>query len=152
MEGGSPANFTGGSLEAIIKTAIERKAYTPIERDKFDAARQLPQPVYAQQYPVGLSIYGTKQFCDFILHHPQKHANGLIIEAKWQQVGGTADQKLVYTATTIKQTYPSPTIIVLDGGGASKGADAWLRKRVDGKLLHVFNIMEFQRWANGDDL
>jgi hypothetical protein len=42
--------------------------------------------------------------------------------------------------------------VVLDGGGYKKEADQWLRAQIDGKLLHVFNMREFQTWSNGHEL
>ena len=40
------------------------------------------------------------------------------------------------------------TIFLLDGGGYKLGAETWLRSQVDEKLLHVFNMSEFQTWVN----
>src|SRR5687767_6646421 len=130
MEGGARANFTGASLEAIIKGAIDRKHYQFIKREKFDAARQLAQPIYTEQYKLQ-SIYESELKCDFILYHPQKHPESLIIEAKWQQDTGSVDEKYPFLVANIREKFPSPTIIVLDGGGYRKQAEAWLRKQVD---------------------
>jgi hypothetical protein len=33
-----------------------------------------------------------------------------------------------------------------------KEADQWLRAQIAGKLLHVFNMRQFQTWSNGDEL
>lgn len=34
------------------------------------------------------------------------------------------------------------------GGGYKKQAETWLRNQVGNNLLHVFNMGEFQKWAN----
>jgi len=52
----------------------------------------------------------------------------------------------------IWERYPDATIVILDGGGYKKQADKWLRAQIDGKLLHVFNMQEFQKWSNGESL
>jgi len=31
-------------------------------------------------------------------------------------------------------------------------AEQWMRSRVDNKLIHVFNMAEFQKWANSEKL
>ena len=40
----------------------------------------------------------------------------------------------------------------LMGGALKKQADLWLRAQIDGELLHVFNMQEFQKWSNGESL
>lgn len=72
----------------------------------------------------------------------------LIIESKWQSVGGTADEKLPYLCMNIKQRYPYPTIIVLGGEGWHPGAVEWIQCQVDGeRLLHVLSVEEFMKWC-----
>jgi DNA adenine methylase len=84
------------------------------------------------------------------VYHPSKHADCLVIEAKWQQANGSVDEKFPYLVMNIREQYPYAAIVVLDGGGFKEGAKDWLRRQVDDKLVHVFNMMEFQRWTNGD--
>jgi hypothetical protein len=38
--------------------------------------------------------------------------------------------------------------LVLDGRGYKKEAKAWLKTQVDDKLIAVFDMTEFQTWAN----
>ena len=152
MKQGTRANWTGNSLEEIIQGSLERKGYKFIEKKKFEAARYLDQAVYTRKYQVAKSIYDTDLYCDFILYHPKKSPACLIIEAKWQESAGSVDEKFPFLVANIKEKYPSAAIIVLDGGGYKKGADKWLRAQIDGKLIHVFNLMEFQKWANSEDL
>ena len=52
----------------------------------------------------------------------------------------------------IRDKYPCSTIILLAGGGYKKGAEEWLRAQEDDKLFHVFNMEEFMRWANSNEL
>ena len=152
MQQGTRANYTGNQLEKVIKFSLEEKGYKFVERGQFDSARYLEQPIYTTQYPVAKSVYGTRLVCDFILYHPQKHSDCLVIESKWQQSSGSVDEKFPYLVLNIREQYPCSTIIVLDGGGYKKGAEEWLRKQQDEKLIHVFNMMEFQRWSNSEEL
>ena len=82
--------------------------------------------------------------------------------------------------TILCEKYLCATIMVLDGGGYKKGAEKWLRaaweaslavagrqrdwrapqffagkklrEQVDDKLIHIFNMMEFQKWSNSEEL
>ncbi len=91
-------------------------------------------------------------FCDFIVYHPEKWPMGLWIEAKWQQSGGSVDEKYPYLVANLKKYPAYHSIIVLDGGGYKAGAEAWLRTQTDGILLHVFNMVQFQIWTNKGNL
>ncbi len=150
MQQGTRANYTGDGLEAVIQNTLERKGYKYVERRNFNAARYLDQPVYSKQYPIAKSVYETDLYCDFIIYHPTKHPNCLVIESKWQESSGSTDEKFPFMVLNIRQQYPCATVVVLDGGGYKKGAEKWLRKQVDAKLTHVFNMMEFQKWSNGE--
>ncbi len=86
--------------------------------------------------------------CDFILYHPTQYPSCFIIEAKWQQSGGSVDEKFPYLVLNIREKYPCATIVVIEGGGYRKEALAWLRNQEDKKLVHVFNMSEFFKWAS----
>jgi hypothetical protein len=153
MKAGARANRSARSLNKFVKTTLDDLGYQPVERRKFDTACYLHQPVYAQHYIVGDSIYNRPLSCQFILYHPEKHPDRLIIECRWQQSRGTTDQKYPYMVLNIKEKFPCPAIIVLDGAGYGSGAAEWLKDQVDGeKLLHVFSMAEFQAWVNDDNL
>ena len=152
MTQGGRANYTGNTLEDVIEHTLQRKGYGAIQKSKFQASLCLEQPIYTKQYPIAKSIYGTDLYCDFLLFHPDKHPDCMVIESKWQQSSGSVDEKFPYLVANIREQYPCATIIVLDGGGYKPGAEAWLRRQIDDHLVHVFNMMEFQRWSNGDEL
>jgi hypothetical protein len=152
MKQGEKANYTGSNLETFIEHILKDKGYTFIDNRSFKAACCLDQPIYSRQFTVGDSIYNTPIKCDFILHHPIKHPKCLVIESKWQESGGSTDEKFPYIVLNIKEKIGYPTIIILDGGGYKTGAENWLRSQVEDNLLHVFNMMEFQRWSNSDAL
>jgi site-specific DNA-adenine methylase len=149
---GGKANKTGNTLERFIMHTLDDKGYTFIDRKNFQKACFLHQPFYTRQYHIGQSVYGTDLNCDFILFHPEKHPNRLIIECKWQQSTGTTDEKYPYFVLNIKEKFNCPTIVLLDGEGYRTGAGAWLRSQVDDKLLHVFTMGEFTKWANNGNI
>lgn len=146
------ANQTGTQLEGFIRSVLLARGYKPVERNRFMPARYLEQPIFATQFQLGLSIYDTELFCDFILYHPEKWPDCLVIESKWQQVSGSVDEKFPFTVLNIKMKSQYKTVILLDGKGYKPGAETWLRQQVDGKLLYVFSMAEFQKWANRNNL
>lgn len=146
--GGTQANFTGKNLEQFIETNIQTAGYEFVHKKKFEPAVYFEQPIYSKQVYIGKSIYGTSIYCDFILYHPEKHPDKLIIEAKWQQSGGSVDEKYPYLIINIQTKYPHKTLLVLDGGGYKQGAEEWIKSQVGNNLLNVQSMSEFQIWAN----
>lgn len=142
------ANYTGTQLEKFINDRLLEKKYTFVPREKFTPAIYLEQPIYTRQLYIGKSIYETNMYCDFILYHPQKHPECLIIESKWQESGGSVDEKYPYFILNIQQRYPNKAVVLLDGGGYKPQAEIWMRKQVGNNLLKVFTMAEFTKWAN----
>lgn len=150
---GGRAVRTGNALERIVKNALDDNKYTFVPSKRFKAACCLPQSLYSSQITIGKSIYNTNLISDFILFHPEKWPDRLIIECKWQQSAGSVDEKYPYNVLNIREIYPCPAIILLDGEGYKTGAAEWLRRQVDGvKLLHVFSMVQFHTWVNNDHL
>ena len=153
LQGGTRANRTGTTLERFILSHLVDQAYTFVPRDRFTPARIMGQPIFTRKFHVGASIYETPQYCDFIAYHPERWPKNLIIESKWQQSGGSVDEKYPYLVLNIQMKYNCPTILVLAGGGYKKGAEKWIRDQVGhGNLLAVFNMPEFARWVNNGNL
>lgn len=149
MNSGSRANKTGGKLENTIESTLTN--YTKINKKQFlTVCLKAKIPIYSRQMYIGDSIYNTKLYCDFILYHPKKYPQCLVIESKWQQTSGSVDEKYPYlVANIIKLSYN--TLIVIDGGGYKKGAEEWLHKQQNDKL-QVMNITEFLKWTNNDNI
>lgn len=149
---GTSANFNGADLESFVENILQRKGYTFVDKKKFEATRYLEQPIYTKQFYIGRSIYDTPMYSDLILYHPEKHPNSLAIEVKWQQSSGSVDEKFPFLVLNIKTREPYPTVILLDGGGYKIQAEKWLKNQVDDKLIHVFNMREFQTWSNKENI
>lgn len=153
MNQGTQANYNGNSLQKFVYNKLLEKGYKYIDRKHFNPARFMEQPIFTDQFGLCKGIYDTDIKCDFILYHPNKHKNCLVIECKWQESGGSVDEKFPYLVHNIKERYPYATIIVLDGNGYKKQAEIWLKRQEDPKkLIHVFNMSEFQKWSNSEDL
>ena len=81
------------------------------------------------------------------------------IECKWQQSNGSVDEKFPYLYLNCIEALPEKEIVIIvDGGGAKVGAITWLQETVkskkytsdynNDKIIHVFSLAEFIKWAN----
>lgn len=142
------ANKTGNLLENFTSVIIEEFDYIKCPAKDFNLQNGGETQIYSSQCQVGTGIYGHKNIVDFLLYHPKLWPNNLIIQCKWQSSGGSVDQKYPYEVLCIHNS-EVPSIIILDGGGYSPGAEKWLKDQVGEKnLLKVLNQGEFHRWAN----
>ncbi len=129
QNGGRQANHSGRMAEDVIAGILDARRYH-----------------YQRQVAVGTSIYGTTLRADFLADDIPGYPGGLIIESKWQDTGGTADEKLPFLVLNIEQRYSHPTIIVLEGEGYRPGAEQWLRGQISGKLVGVYSLKQFMSW------
>lgn len=79
---------------------------------------------YRRRLTVGKTIYGKDREVD-VLFRDARNGNRLAVEAKYQRVTGTADEKLPYAVLNLS-TLPLPGVIVYGGGGFHQGALHWL--------------------------
>lgn len=129
---GRQAVKNGAAAEATIFCILKERGFV-VERQKV----------------VGRSVYGSELRVDFAVAPCPQFPNGLIVESKWQETAGSADEKLPYLVENIRTRYPSPCIVILDGDGFRAGASEWMRNQVDGRsLLGVFTFTEFLIWCN----
>lgn len=129
---GAQANSTGQVAESVINAMLRKLGYVPL-----------------RQRVIGVGIYGTPIKVDFMLDRAPGFPTGLIIESKWQESSGSADEKYPYLVETIRFCFPCPAIVLADGDGARPGAIRWLRAQADGsKLFAVFSLKELVTWCN----
>ena len=148
MSSGQRAQRTGRNLEEFVGGWLSDVGYELATPENFFKLRELSQPIFSRQCEIGNDIYGKRRRVDFILYHPQRWPNCLVIQCKWQASPGTVDEKYPFEVLSIQMNEYS-TIIVLDGGGYSKGAEQWLKSQAGkDKLLYVFDQGEFQRFAS----
>jgi len=154
MNQGQQANSNGRIMEKQICERIKSSGYKEKDKKSFLQQTELfpNNPIFTQQCCICKSIYNTPYKVDFILYDPYKHPYCLAFEIKWQEKSGSVDQKYPYTVQNIKEKFPCPAIIIIDGNGYRQGALNWLKQQIDDKLIGVFNIVDFFKWANREDL
>ncbi|MEC4885962.1 MAG: PD-(D/E)XK nuclease superfamily protein [Scytonema sp. PMC 1070.18] len=154
---GARANKSGGILESQVETILRAYNYFQVSSQLSKKVKRefllnsifLPKR-YAKQVYIGTGIYQTDIYVDFYIVGLPALSSGLIIECKWQESGGSVDEKFPYLNLNIQYSYPAPTIIVLGGEGMREGAIDWLKERVtdNHNLLAVYSLDRFIAWAN----
>jgi hypothetical protein len=149
---GQRACATGNQLEEFVEHALQSKGYVQFQGSKAQALANLQAlggRQYIKQLPVGNTIYDTPRVCDFFVVNEHLFPNGLIIECKWQQSGGSVDEKYPFLLFNVMKT-GKPTVILLDGGGYKPAAMEWLKRQVNtgAALIAVWNMREFQKHVN----
>ena len=130
MNQGTKANRSGHSAEQIIAHVLTDHGFQ-----------------FKRQHRLCESIYGHPIRVDFFIENADGYPDGLAIECKWQDVSGSIDEKLPYLVLNIKEKFPCPAVIMLDGEGHKPGAINWITSQTDDKLLAVFSISEFHSWV-----
>lgn len=139
------ANKRSRILESNVRQLLAED-YQQVSALRFFACRCLEQPIFAEQVTTGVNIYTKERRVDFILYHPSKWKDCLVIQCKWQKSSGSVDEKFPFEVECIAHD-SFPTIIILDGGGYSKGAQNWLlAQRGQRNLVDVLDRDEFIRW------
>lgn len=142
------ANSRGKDQERAIKGILEEAGYEYISKNQFVAMKSLEQPIYSEQFEIGYDMFGKNRRCDFILYHPRKLPNCLVLESKWQSSTGSIDEKFPFLVMSI-QLNEYQTIVIVDGGGFSPKSIAWLKNQAGkNQLKHVFDKGEFQRYVS----
>ncbi|GAC1343582.1 MAG: hypothetical protein NVSMB23_17560 [Myxococcales bacterium] len=116
--------LTAGECRALAQN-VEAMELSPPEFERLIALSGLVLGLDCRRkLTVGKTIYGRDREVD-VLFRDARNGNRLAVEAKYQRVKGTADEKLPY-AVLNQQTLPLPGVIVYGGGGFHQGALHWL--------------------------
>lgn len=157
MSQGGRANKSGTVLEMTVEGTLKAHGYLEIcehlpkkrKREWLFSSTDIPKR-YAKQVFIGSSIYKTEVYVDFYILGSPSIPKGLIIECKWQESGGSVDEKFPYLNLNIRDCYPASAIVVIGGEGMRQGAIDWLRKQIESNsnLLAVHKLESFIAWGN----
>ena len=84
-----------------------------------------------QQVRVGTTCYGTARLVDAVIDNALEYPHGLIVECRWQESGGSADEKFNHLVANIYQA-SIPAIVVLGGRDARVLGTGCVPKRSHG--------------------
>lgn len=157
MTQGGRAVTSGNVLEKTVEGALLGHKYVQVgfdlaKKQRFEClinSQNIPKR-YAKQVYIGEGIYGSDIYVDFYIIGSTSICSGLIIECKWQQTGGSVDEKLPYLNLNIQKCYPTKAVVLIDGGGMKTKAISWLAAQVaeNQNLLAVHNLSSFLVWSN----
>jgi len=133
-------------LLEFIESNLLESGYRYADRIRVDQLRTFTYPVYSRNIAVGKNIYDLERKCHLILFHPRKWANGLVIEVRWQGVGGTVDEKFPFIVMNIKRS-GLETVIVMGGEKLKPQVFEWVQSQIGYRLVEVFDPTQFQNWA-----
>lgn len=144
MSPGGRGTKTGASWELVIKPVLEIHY----------SGR------FQTHVPVGNQLFGASYYADFVV---QDDTGGIIVSAKWQQVSGTAEQKLLYEIASLISIIQSSgnyrkAYVVPGGAGFSRGARNFLLHNnhhevlANGHLVEVISLEGFLARANKGEL
>lgn len=148
------ANSNGTALERFVEDKLIAHGYLKIEDSawffKHYQDKDFPQGnYYAKEVFVGEgAIKGKKRRVEFFLVGRTTFPHGHLIECKWQEVSGSAEDKLFRLPQDIQKT-GIPTTVILDGPGFSSGIISYLKSQVDGRAFcAMYSMKEFQVAVN----
>jgi hypothetical protein len=161
MTDGTQANQAGASAEKMVAQMLVTAGYTEVTgRDKTalnkrvraggDPIKTLSEygaKIFVQKLKGYPSCYGVPHSHDFVLYHRSKLPWGVIVEVKWQTVGGSVDEKFPFVVLSFKgMPVGIQTILLIDGGGARADATRWAKGQTRGDFITMTSIGEFTRW------
>jgi len=165
MAGKSNAGANGGNLEKLIaSTQGLRTHYVKLNKAQRRVLKDVGltacstltggQPFYALRTEVyGLrSIYGVEWNLDLFAWHPKKMAKGFVMECKWQQVGGSADDKLPFSVLSLdglkRKCGVHVAALMLDAAGARPCVKDWVEAECMTRgIVYFTRGSEWSAWA-----
>lgn len=131
MSGGRRANDHGKTAEHSIGDLLMRLQYD-----------------YERQAYVGQSVFGKRIVVDFLVKNAAEFPAGFIIESKYQDMGGSVDEKYAYVwMNIVTSAYRYPIIVVCFRPDLCAGAVRFLREQVDGqRFIGVFDFAQLMSW------
>lgn len=152
---GTEANTGGRILERHIETALKAYGFETFDysdsADNLDmfAARRLVRNV-----PYFPNIFGGMSRSEFVIEDDHQRRR-IRVECRWQQSGGSTDEKLVALLLNAAEAMPeNEVIIVVDGNGAREACVDWIKNaaisrkyQTRPKTIRVMSMAEFSMWA-----
>ena len=122
MPGGSGTR-TGTGQELMIESLLEFNHYD-----------------YQKQVFIGKQLFNNRYKADFVVDH------SIIISLKWQQVAGTAEQKVIYEIASLIKIIENDNFkkayVVIGGNGFSQNAKEYLFGQEHRNILKHGDLVE----------
>lgn len=169
LASGTRANKNGQQLEAVVEIVLRMKGITKVKSKDFrDDPEAFGTEVLETHVPFD-SVYGRRGYTEYVIHS-EKLEGPIRLDCKWQQTGGSIDEKFPSLLLNLYNSPEDVCIILVEGGGARDGHLQWLRETteklnenpearealtfmgvtrdVSNKKIHVFTLNEWLKWVN----
>jgi|TARA_B110000238_G_C16050544_1_gene405920 hypothetical protein len=146
MSQGGKANKTGAQLENFVESTLTQAGYKSVTVEELREERPL---TFARNVPY-INLYGGNSKTEFVLC--DEDGEMIRIEAKWQEVAGSVDEKYPYMYLSLLNVDEPHVIIVVDGGGQRQSSLDWLNEQAKNetrKKMDIMNMTSFLKWVNG---
>lgn len=154
---GAKANRTGKALEQKIVKLFRDKGFTVYKYLDFVKENIDTSCNYIVENVPYINAYGQTSKTEFVMHYNGKDTR---IEAKWQEVAGSVDEKYIFMFYNAVFHYPEKDVIfVVDGNGYRPGARKWIEDSIKenrfnykekGKTIQLMNVNEFVKYCNNN--
>ena len=122
MPGGSGTR-TGTGQELMIESLLEFNHYD-----------------YQKQVFIGKQLFNNRYKADFVVD------NSIIVSLKWQQIAGTAEQKVIYEIASLIKIIENDNFkkayVVIGGNGFSQNAKEYLFSQEHRNILKHGDLVE----------
>ncbi|MBC7907525.1 MAG: 4-diphosphocytidyl-2C-methyl-D-erythritol kinase [Rhodospirillaceae bacterium] len=151
---GQHASLNGGHFEHRIQKSLKAHGFEVLSHAEWRDMGQ-PRGEYLLTNAPYTTLYGTAGRTEFLLLSARRNME-IRIEAKYQSVSGSVDEKLPYVYLSLVEAVPEKTVfVVIDGPGWRPGSIDWLRRAAverrygtpADKTVRVFSLEEFLGWA-----
>ena len=127
---GGLANRSGSVLEGIVTGALTPHGFEVVQHRDLEKNPSVHGSELLIKNAPFTTLYGTRGKTEFLLRS-EKYELEIRIECKWQQSGGSVDEKLPHLYLSAIEAVPENDVILLvDGKGFRPGAVEWLRNAV----------------------
>jgi hypothetical protein len=160
--GATRANSAGAACEAQVAGQLTQYGFSEIDikskehkdlkslisegYDPSEALSLFGDRVFAQQIRGYKTIYDKPHQHDIIAYCSEKFPSGLVVEVKWQTVGGSVDEKLPFVVLSLAEMPVTCAILLIDGGGMRECAIDWAKASNTASLITMSSVGEFSRW------
>ena len=155
-QGGYHANNSGKVLESIVESSLHAKGFSVVPYKEWSKdIGDYNNEVLIKNVPYE-SIYKHSSKTEFLMISDEFNICTRI-ECKWQQTSGSVDEKFPYLFHNCAEMMTEPhVIILLDGGGAKKGAIEWLANAcknfnsdpTHNRVIDLMTSTQFLQWVN----
>jgi len=161
MPGKSAAGIHGASLEQFVVKPVSDAGCALLDQHGRKLLRQsslatLPsinmgRPYFATHIaiPYITSIYGVPWVLDMFIWHPVKFRRGLVLECKWQQGSGSADDKMPFSVLSLSHIrddgLAEVAALMMEAHGMRECVKIWVRRQCKDKGIELFESTS--HWA-----